>query len=158
MEIVSYGCQPKIQIIIQSENYSELRDSLFKLDQLSRRKGYLTIRDIYITVDVACPAIAYSHLGWYGHTCFGNGPIGEKKRLCDDVTVFYYNLAPSIDLNEDEEITPDFKPALPKSAKDAKIQKAYNVLTRAYLRYDTDEDDLAEAMEEAIGYLGEVLE
>ena len=51
-----------------------------------------------------------------------------------------------------------FKPALSKADKDAKIQKAYNVLTKALFRKDTDEDDLAEAMEEAIRYLGEVLE
>ena len=51
-----------------------------------------------------------------------------------------------------------FKPALPKSAKDAKIQKAYNVLTKAFCRYDSDEGDLADAMGEAIRTLGEVLE
>lgn len=53
---------------------------------------------------------------------------------------------------------PKFKPALSKSAKDAKIQKAYNVLTKAYCRYDTNEDDLVDAMGEAIRTLGEVLE
>lgn len=56
------------------------------------------------------------------------------------------------------EIEIQFKPALSKSAKDDKIQKAYNVLTKAFCRYDSDECDLADAMEEAIGYLGEVLE
>ena len=54
--------------------------------------------------------------------------------------------------------TPEFKSALPKAAKDAKIQKAYNVLTKALFNKYFDEDDLASAMEEAIGYLGEVLE
>ena len=58
----------------------------------------------------------------------------------------------------DSDDTPNFKPALPKSAKDAKIQKAYNVLTKAYCRYDTNEDDFVDAMGEAIRYLGEVLE
>jgi hypothetical protein len=56
------------------------------------------------------------------------------------------------------EIEIDFKPALTKTAKDAKIQKAYNVLTKAYCNPDVKMADLAEAMEEAIGYLGEVLE
>ena len=51
-----------------------------------------------------------------------------------------------------------FKPALSKAAKDEKIQKAYNVLTRAYCNKDVDMTGLAEAMEEAIGYLGEALE
>ena len=51
-----------------------------------------------------------------------------------------------------------FKAALPKAAKDAKIQKAYNILTKAVLDKDAETYDLVVAMEEAIGYLGEVLE
>ena len=52
----------------------------------------------------------------------------------------------------------EFKEALPKSAKDAKIQKAYNVLTREYFRKEGTDEDLVHAVEEALGYLGEVLE
>lgn len=56
------------------------------------------------------------------------------------------------------EIEIQFKPALPKSAKNAKIQKAYNVLTRAYCNSGVTMIELNLAVEEAIRYLGEVLE
>lgn len=52
---------------------------------------------------------------------------------------------------------PKFKEALPKAAKDAKIQKAYNVLTKAYCNSNATMPELECAMEEAIGYLAEVL-
>ena len=57
-----------------------------------------------------------------------------------------------------DKIEVEFKPALPKAAKDAKIQKAYNVLTKTLLDKDADTYDLENAMHDAIGYLGEVLE
>lgn len=51
-----------------------------------------------------------------------------------------------------------FKEALPKASKDAKIQKVYNVLTKIYCKHGATMRDIGAAMEEAIGYLGEVLE
>lgn len=156
MEIITYGAQPNIKITLQSENYSELRNLLFDLDAMSRRVGYLTINDIFNrTGHIASTCYVYSTLGWNGHTCFGNGPIGEKQQVYDGKTVYYYNCIPTDDI-ETGDI--QFKPALPKADKDAKIQKAYNVLTKAYCRYDTNEDDLVDAMGEAIRTLGEVLE
>ena len=59
---------------------------------------------------------------------------------------------------DDGENKIQFKAALPKAAKDAKIQKAYNVLTKAYCNSNATMPELECAMEEAIGYLGEVLE
>lgn len=160
MEIVLHGALPNIKITLQSENCSELRELLFNLDTMSRQVGYLTINDIFNRSGHIGPiCYAYSKLGWDGPTCFGNGPLGEKKSLYKDVKVFYYNCAPTIKLDDHSE-SPEFKAALPKAAKDAKIQKAYNVLTEAYINADseTDIEDLCDAMEEAIGYLGEVLE
>lgn len=38
------------------------------------------------------------------------------------------------------------------------IQEAYNILVEVYNNPDADEQDLSIAIEEAIGYLGEVLD
>ena len=58
----------------------------------------------------------------------------------------------------ESEIEIEFKAALPRAAKDDKIEKAYIALTKAYCKKDVDRSELTWAVEEAIGYLGEVLE
>lgn len=65
--------------------------------------------------------------------------------------------AKTVKLTESE-IEIQFKPALSKADKDAKIQKAYNVLTKAFCKKDGEFEDFIDATAEAIGYLGEVLE
>ena len=157
MEIITYGCQPNIKITLQSKSYSELRKLLFTLDSLSRDMGYLTINDIFnLTGHITPICYVYSRLGWHGCTCFGNGPIGEKKSPYDGTTVYYYNCDPTVDL--DDVVKIEFKSAITKASKDDKIQKAYNALTRVYCKDEADDSEIAYALQEAIGYLGEVLE
>ena len=179
MEIISYGCYPNIKISVYSESYSELRQSLFDLDASIKQKRYLTVSDVFKKFGHIAQTSQYStHMGWYADQCFGNGPIGEKKRIENDKKVFYYNFPDPIDFLKDEpvvhhtivyhtnapapgsncKIQLKFKPALTKAAKDDKIQKAYNVLTKEYCRKEGTDEDLVYAVEEAIGYLGEVLE
>ena len=160
MEIITFGSRPKIHITLQSQSFKELNNALLDLDRELRRKGYLTIEDLYrVTLDRACPnPSSFLNIGWYDDIRFSHGRIVQNRSLHNDCVFYRCECPTTVDLMEDSEIRIKFKPALPIAAKDEKIQKAYNALTKEYCNSGGTMADLEHAVEKAIGYLGEVLE
>lgn len=134
---------------------------LYSLKELIVTYGFASVADLK-DLSGYIPVSSDNRYGWFDEKSMEVRPVnryvsgyGYFLTLPKPVPLFTEDRV-LIRLKDSE--TPEFKSALPKAAKDDKIQKAYNVLTKALFNKDFDEDDLASAMEEAIGYLGEVLE
>lgn len=164
MEIRIYGNELSPNITLICRSMDVINDVIRQLNNLIRTYGQATIFDLYAVCGLDVPKHVSERcgfLGWvdvpfyhsYGYTANGRYTCSLPKAV---VILTGHSNVPGADSQDKVKI--QLKEALPKSAKDAKIQKAYNVLTKAYCRYDTNEDDLAYAMGEAIRTLGEVLE
>lgn len=157
MKICLCGSQPNLILYIYSSSLKELRERVEQLKDVITFYGSASINDMYDICGLPRPSIAYEHIGWDYHDiqktftpiirCCGYGKSGIYEEYSCSLPV----------TRENQDLK--FKPALSKSAKDAKIQKAYNVLTKSLFTYNgNDEGGLIEAMEEAVGYLAEVVE
>lgn len=164
MEIIIYGNELSPNITLVCRSMDVINDVTKQLNDLIRTYGQATIFDLYNVCGLDVPKHVSERcgfLGWvkfplyhsYGYTANGRYTCSFSKPV---VILTGHSNVPGAGSHGKVQLK--LKEALPKSGKDAKIQKAYNVLTKAYCRYDTNEDDLADAMGEAIRTLGEVLE
>ena len=164
MEVRIYGNELSPNVTLVCRSIVVINDVINQLNALIRTYGQATIFDLYDVCGLDVPkhvSERCAFLGWvnvqlyhsYGYT--GNGRYTCSLPKAVVILTGHSNVQGAA---SDGKVQLKFKEALPKSAKDAKIQKAYNVLTKAYCRYDTNEDDLVDAMGEAIRTLGEVLE
>lgn len=136
--------------VVISNSRSDLREVRKALNRIIALYGCANIDDLYDLCGIRAESTKVTrNTGWVASRAnsyvFQYDPNNSEYSL---------TLPRAIQLAFD---VPEFKEALPKASKDAKIQKAYNALTKAYCKESTVED-LYTAMEEAIGYLGEVLE
>lgn len=156
MKICLCGSQPNLILYVYSSSLKELREKVNQLKDVINFYGSASINDMYDICGLPNPSSAYDHIGWNYHDIQKSFMPIMRCCGCDNSGVYeeYCFSLPTTRENQDLK----FKPALPKSAKDAKIQKAYNVLSREYFRKEGTDEDLVYAVEEALGYLAEVLE
>ena len=155
MEIIIHGSQPKLTVQLRASSTAEMRDVIDQLKKTINFYGSASIADLYDICGLPCSTMAYNHIGWnYKDINFIPITYSPGYYKWSGFSLKYCCTLPTTRENQDL----CFKPAITKASKDDKIQKAYNVLTKAYCNEYSLGSDLHEALQEAIGYLGEVLE
>ena len=172
------GLKPNFICDIASTSREPLCEVVIQLKDIISIYGEASLADLYDLMGMRCnDPLLCSRVGWtelditpayiprihsttYGKCCdftIHKLSLPATRPLGDYEDLYFHHNEPvsgdkvTIQLKGE---TPKFKEALPKAAKDAKIQKAYNVLTKAYCNTSATMSELECAMEEAIGYLG----